>query len=364
MQVVLAAAYPARRCGRRMIGGFAREKPMFKPTSPSTEAHAVPSFQTGSAPAAAEKPRAEEACTPPPPADQGPLAALPSSLPLDPALVPSATVFFTASGRTLAHQIDTLKTYPELTSAAQLHTRIEAAADTLATQPGRGVLMLSGCHNAPSSLMQMHAAVDACKKHGWPLLMELTESTCDSLHRLERFLQAEPQLKVLLGKHRLHSRAGQQIAWNYVRRSGDRGSLQQFLPEVLGWIDIRRSGIRRVHVDRVGLEGGTDTHREASMVQNTHRVLPKDGKAVLLLGLVHTMPMHQRFRQFETSCSEIAVLDESANHTYRLFDDAERDNPTYHTAVVHSNRMKLPEFRRAADRTEAFRMPVDLDPFR
>jgi hypothetical protein len=339
---------------------------MIKPTAPLAPlapTRAAPALPAGAAPRSTEKKPAGDLTATPPPAEGGPLACLPANAAVDPALIPSARVFFTADGRALADQIDRLKTYPELASAADLHGRIAAAADTLAARPGWGVLLVSGCHHAPSSLMQIHAAVDICKKHGWPLLLESEQETFEWLHALVRFLQAEPNLKLLLGKHKLHSRAGQQIAWNYVRQSGDRGALQQFLPEVLGSIDIRHSGVRRVHVDKVGAGKGSDEGREASMVRNTHRALSKEGKGVLLLGLVHSMPLHESFRQFEMKCSEVAVLDESANHAYRLFDKAERDNPTYHTAVVHSNRLRLPEFRRAADQTETFRMPADLSPF-
>lgn len=304
----------------------------------------------------------------PPPADEGPLAGLAggaaAAADVDPALQPQAAVFFTPHGRTLMEQITIFKSYAELPSAAHLHARVEAAADAVAVLPGRAVLLLSGAHHTPSSLAQFHAAVDACRKHGWPLLVEMEADVFEQLQALVRFLEAEPQLRQLLGKVPLSSRAGQQIAWNYVRQSGDRGALQQFLPEVLACIDIRRSGVRLVHVDALGLNRGSDTQREASMARNTHAALPKDGKGVLVLGLVHSMPMHERFRDLAVTCSEVAVLDESANHAPRLFDAAEDDNPTYHTAVAHSHNLRLPAFSLAASRTDAYRMPSGFSPFR
>lgn len=304
----------------------------------------------------------------PPPAEEGPLAGLPdataTTTEVDPALQPQAAVFLTPHGRTLMEQISTFQSYVELPTAADLHARVELAADALAALPGRGVLLLSGAHHAPSSLTQFHAAVDACSKHGWPLLAEIQAGVFEQMKGLARFLEAEPRLRQLLGKVPLSSRAGQQIAWNYVRQSGDRGALQQFLPEVLACIDIRRSGVRLVHVDDLGLHGGSDRQREASMVRNSHAALPKDGKGALVLGLAHAMPMHERFRVLGVTCSEVAVLDESANHAHRHFDAAEEGNPTYHNAVTHSRNLRLPDFSLAASRTDAYRMPPDFSPFR
>lgn len=343
---------------------------MLDPTRPSTPPalHSADA-SAGSLPRAPGDKPANRVPTPPP-ADEGPLADLPKAsdaagaAKLDPALKPQAAVFYTPNGRTLVNQIATLQSYAELPSAADLHARVEAAADTLASQPGRGVLLLSGAHHAPSSLMQFHAAVDACKKHGWPLLVEIQASVFKHLQGLANFLEAEPQLARLRGKLPLSSRAGQQIAWNYVRKSGDRGILQKYLPEVLAGIDIRQSGVRVVHVDALGLERGTDTQREASMVRNTHAALPRDGKAALVLGLAHGTPMHERFHALGVHCREIAVLDESTNHAPGLYDAAEDDTPTYHAAVLHSHNLGLPEYSLAASGTDAYRMSNDVDPFR
>jgi len=293
----------------------------------------------------------------------GPLAPLLTTIETDPALQPHATIFFTPDGRKLADGIDALNTYPELLSAAALSGRIADAAAALAARQGRGVLMLGGAHHSPGSLMQFHAAVDACQKYDWPLLLEIDAISFKNFWHLIRFLGRDPALRQKLGDHTLFSRQGQKVVWDYVRNSTDRSVLQKFLPELLGYFDIQRSGVRVVHVDPLGPAFGTDEEREDAMVRNSRRALQKNGKGVLVLGLLHGMPMHRHFSARGVECREIALLDESVNHAWRCYDGADDDTPVYEISLLLANNIALPQFALAARQTETYRMPDETHPF-